>query len=189
MAELEWRDIASCSGYAVNSDGEVWSLERQITKRSGSGKEYVMTVSKKRLKPWRANAYLYCQLGASGPKTSVHRLVCFAFHGAPPKGFEVSHIDGNAENNRPENLEWVSHSGNEQQKKKHGTYARPIVFGATGQKKRGTKPSRHPDADLILALRAGGASIQAVADHLGVSKSGAANIISNRLAIQVESTN
>jgi hypothetical protein len=46
MDELEWRDIASCKGYAVNSNGEVWSLERQITKQ-WHGKEYVIMVSKK----------------------------------------------------------------------------------------------------------------------------------------------
>lgn len=39
----------------------------------------------------------------------VHRIVCSAFHGAPPtKSHVVDHIDTNRANNRAENLRWVS---------------------------------------------------------------------------------
>lgn len=38
----------------------------------------------------------------------VARLVCEAFHGAPPDGFEADHIDGNRINDCPENLRWLS---------------------------------------------------------------------------------
>ncbi|KZK91845.1 hypothetical protein PsAD46_01372 [Pseudovibrio sp. Ad46] len=39
----------------------------------------------------------------------VHRIVCCAFHGAPPtKNHVVDHIDTNRANNRPENLRWVT---------------------------------------------------------------------------------
>lgn len=39
----------------------------------------------------------------------VHRIVCSAFHGAPPSDQHVvDHIDTNRANNRPENLRWVS---------------------------------------------------------------------------------
>jgi hypothetical protein len=137
---------------------------------------------KKKLKPWRSNAYLYCQLGASGPKTSVHRLICFAFHGDPPAGFEVSHLDGNAKNNRPENLEWASRSANEQQKRLHGTYTlRGCSEKKPWHKKRGTKPTMHPSAEAIILMRKNGASIKEISKYLGMSKSGTANIIKNRI--------
>lgn len=43
----------------------------------------------------------------------VHRLVCEAFHGPPPEGFDdVCHLDHNATNNRPSNLRWGSHAEN-----------------------------------------------------------------------------
>lgn len=39
----------------------------------------------------------------------VHRIVATAFHGEPPtKEYVVDHIDTNKQNNRPENLRWVT---------------------------------------------------------------------------------
>lgn len=39
----------------------------------------------------------------------VHRIVAFAFHGAPPTDqYVVDHIDTNRRNNRPENLRWLT---------------------------------------------------------------------------------
>lgn len=42
----------------------------------------------------------------------VHRLVASAFLQKGKEETEVNHIDGNKENNRIENLEWVTSSGN-----------------------------------------------------------------------------
>jgi hypothetical protein len=40
---------------------------------------------------------------------SIHRIVATAFHGEPPtKEHVVDHIDTNKQNNRPENLRWVT---------------------------------------------------------------------------------
>ena len=47
----------------------------------------------------------------------VHRLVSTAFLGPIPKGYEVNHLDGNPENNRIDNLEYVTRSQN----RKHAT--------------------------------------------------------------------
>ncbi|MDZ7633215.1 MAG: HNH endonuclease signature motif containing protein [Bacteroidales bacterium] len=39
----------------------------------------------------------------------IHRIVATAFHGEPPtKEHVVDHIDTNKQNNRPENLRWVT---------------------------------------------------------------------------------
>jgi len=37
----------------------------------------------------------------------VHNLVCIAFMGAKPKGFDVDHIDKNRKNNKLENLRYL----------------------------------------------------------------------------------
>ena len=39
----------------------------------------------------------------------VHRIIATAFHGSPPsEDYVVDHIDTNRQNNRPENLRWVT---------------------------------------------------------------------------------
>lgn len=48
---------------------------------------------------------------------AVHQLVCLAWHGNPPDNDSIyvpNHEDGDKHNNRPDNLGWVTHSGNVQ---------------------------------------------------------------------------
>lgn len=53
------------------------------------------------------NGYSRIYLGASREEY-VHRLVCFAFNGAPMLGQECDHINGCRADNRAENLRWIS---------------------------------------------------------------------------------
>lgn len=53
----------------------------------------------------------------------VHRLVCEAFHGPPPfPGAMACHLDGDARNNRADNLRWQTQSQNMLDKHRHGTF-------------------------------------------------------------------
>ena len=79
--------------YSVTSSGEIISL------RLG-----------RPLKPFRLpKGYLVVTLMSRGVeyKRYVHRIVAEAFHGMR-EDLQVNHIDGDKQNNRPENLEWVS---------------------------------------------------------------------------------
>ncbi|USE79488.1 HNH endonuclease [Cupriavidus gilardii] len=68
------------------------------------------------LRPYKsALGYERVTLSINGSEhvRSVHRLICQAFHGAPPMDAPwVNHIDGDPSHNWPENLEWVSPSAN-----------------------------------------------------------------------------
>lgn len=64
------------------------------------------------LKPFFGGKYLYVSLGR-GKKYLVHRLVLITFN--PIENYEklqVNHKDGNPENNKLDNLEWVTPSEN-----------------------------------------------------------------------------
>jgi hypothetical protein len=56
------------------------------------------------------NGYMYRWV--SERMYRAHRLICSAFHGRPPKGYDVDHVNGIKDDNRPENLRWASRSEN-----------------------------------------------------------------------------
>lgn len=168
----DWRPIPGHEFYEANSRGEIRSKDRTTT----DGRRIRGRV----LKPFQMPSG-YWQVSVSQfEKRYAHRLICAAFNGSPLDGLEVAHLDGDRSNNRPSNLMWVTHAENEQQKKLHGTYARPRVFKQPHHKKRGPTPARHPEADTILTMRGDGATIAQIANYLGMSKSGAAGVLKSR---------
>lgn len=180
--QIEWRDVPGHEGYMVNSLGEVWSKDRIVEKTKKSGKRYLTSRKGQKIRSWGSNAYLYCSLDG-GKKSGVHRIVCAAFHGMPDnERCEVAHLDGNAHNNTPDNLAWVTHSENEQMKKAHGTYY--IGKGAhpkkSWHKKRGPKRTVHPDAQNMIKMRESGAKWSEIAKAYGMSTSGVFGIVKFR---------
>jgi hypothetical protein len=64
----------------------------------------------------------------------VHRLICEAFHGSTPEGKNIiRHLDGNPQNNKPENLAWGTNKENWADQKRHG---------------RGYEGEKHPRSKL-----------------------------------------
>lgn len=84
-------------GYKVSDHGNVYS-----------------TFSKKLLKPFTNNGYLYVTIANKGSykKYSVHRLVAMLFIPNPNNLPYVNHKDENKQNNCVENLEWCTASYN-----------------------------------------------------------------------------
>ena len=107
---IEWKEINP--DYIVSNDGQV------ISKRFGRSRV---------LKP-RRNKLGYAHVWIStdaGPRTcKIHRLVAEAFIGPPPTtAHEVNHKNGIRDDNRSDNLEWVTHRQNAQHRfsvLKHG---------------------------------------------------------------------
>jgi hypothetical protein len=58
----------------------------------------------------QTNGYLMIcpRLPAGRRALRVHRLVCSAFHGRAPAGWECDHINHQRDDNRAENLRWVT---------------------------------------------------------------------------------
>jgi hypothetical protein len=115
MEEEIWKPIPGYEGiYEASSLGRIRSLNRKEKVKGGC----VRFRESKILTPRRNNlrgGYLELQLCKEGKSRTfkVHRLVMLAFAGEPPEGkTEVDHIDGDRENNRIENLEYVSKKEN-----------------------------------------------------------------------------
>lgn len=109
---LVLKEIPGYSKYKAGSDGRIHSSCRKIS--------IVLKSSQRTPK-----SYLHVVLsGDDGTLRTrdVHPLICEAFHGKRPEGFDCSHINGNKFDNRPENLRWETRKENFARKKEHGTH-------------------------------------------------------------------
>jgi hypothetical protein len=125
MFEL-WRNIPGYEDlYQVSNFGNVHSKDRIVVD------DYRGTVRSRRLRGKVIRTRMYDNYGhlAVGLSTqnrnkrtwSVHQLVLLAFVGKCPTGLEIRHIDGQAWNNRLDNLVYGTHTENEHDKIEHGT--------------------------------------------------------------------
>lgn len=122
--EIEYREIPGYEGiYEAGSDGSIWSCDGKVTHRTlASGEIQTRVWKRRKLKPKRQlrnskknlkdkhydlRVNLWDKDGNESTKL-VSRLVASAFHQNPEDYPCVNHIDGNTENNTPENLEWCS---------------------------------------------------------------------------------
>ena len=100
-----WKDIEGYEGlYQVSSWGRVKNSRTGRVLKAGKHKD----------------GYLQVLLCKNGKRTTyrVHRLVAQAFIPNPQNKPQVNHIDEDKENNRVENLEWVTNTENIN----HGTH-------------------------------------------------------------------
>ena len=111
MSEV-WRTITEFPDYAVSSEGRFKRIVPDYRERSG----HILKVQSRRY------AYITLYRDRKPSVLLAHRIVCQAFHGAPPSSsHEVAHCDGDSLNNRAGNLRWATHSENEADKVLHGT--------------------------------------------------------------------
>lgn len=103
----EWRPIKDYEGfYEVSNLGRVKSLDRIIIDSKGRKRLFEGKIMK--LKSDRYG-YLYVSLNKNGKKNfKVHRLVAEAFIPNTEDKKHVDHINTNKEDNRVENLRWVT---------------------------------------------------------------------------------
>lgn len=120
-----YKPIPGIPGYRVGDDGSVWScLKAHYISNVPRGKnlQFHMSDDWKQLKTTpgkRGRRRL--QLGTHG-KHFVHQRVLLAFVGPCPEGMECCHNDGNAANNKLDNLRWDTHSNNQLDAVRQGTH-------------------------------------------------------------------
>lgn len=123
----EWKGHELQEGYQISNMGRIRNLGRVLIQKGSNGKmikhPYPACMMKLTKDP---DGYLFtnlCRVDKGSPITGrVHQLVATFFLNATPQPgqTQVNHIDGNKENNTPENLEWASPDENNRHAREHG---------------------------------------------------------------------
>ncbi|WP_366921417.1 NUMOD4 motif-containing HNH endonuclease [uncultured Dysgonomonas sp.] len=111
-----WRDVVGYEGlYQISNLGRVKSVQRVIVIPSKVRSNQYRRLPEKILSPAdNGRGYMYVHLHSNGvfKNCLVHRLVAESFIPNPNYGQEVDHINTIRNDNRVENLKWVSSSEN-----------------------------------------------------------------------------
>lgn len=104
------KDIPGFEGrYAITKEGEVWSYSRKNSVGRPAKGQWI----KQRLQKGYPVVYLRGANRKRGRNYLIHRFLLLVFVGTPPIGRnETNHVNGKKNDNRLENLEWVSSSEN-----------------------------------------------------------------------------
>jgi hypothetical protein len=155
------RSIPGWEGrYTAGQDGRIYGETR---KRGTIFQELGKRWGRYQVKLWRNGVV----------KTAkVEVLVCLAFHGARPVGYDVSHLDGIKTNNRPDNLRWETRSQNHMRMFGHGTGDRGVS---------NSRASVSPEQVLaIRAEAAAGISYSFLMNQYAVSRATISRIVTRR---------
>lgn len=121
-----WKDIQGYEGiYQVSNLGNIRSLNRTVVYKNGKRVRYK---GKHLIPAPNSRGYLRVELKGNGEKATwfVHRLVATHFVENPTPSVTkiVNHLDSNILNNKSDNLEWTTPSGNIQHSLKYGNSKR-----------------------------------------------------------------
>lgn len=172
MEKEIWIDIQGYEGlYQISNIGRVKSLER-LSKFNNS----VGLKKEKILKPFKdSKGYYRIKLSKNAIESTkkIHRLVAFAFLDNLENKPEVNHINGIKDDNRFDNLEWVTSSEN-------------TIHALNNNLKISQKGSEHGNSKLneekVLEIKKIGRSksLKEIAQIYGVDKSLISLILLNK---------
>lgn len=170
--EVEWRNIPGYVGYyQVSNTGLIRAVSRCL--RFFTNPRY----------GWLdRHGYTRITLCREGKvKTrGIHQLVMAAFKGVCPTGYEVNHMNFVKNDNRPENLEYVTPVEN-----KVHYWLKHISVKKIGKV---SHPAKLTDEDVraIRKLHAGGIAGREIAERLGVHDSTVSRVLSRKIYRNVE---
>lgn len=163
--------------YFADRQGGIWSSRRRGPRDTGSlriGPLFRLKEQKRRY----CSVRLYDEIG-KGTYLSVHRLVLLTFVGPPPDGCtQTRHLNGNAHDNRLENLAWGTPLENSVDQAEHGTQVR-------GERTASARLTAEKVRE-IRRLLAEGCEQQPVAKRMGISQAMVSRIALRKAWAHVE---
>lgn len=135
MTEI-WKPIPGLDGYEASNVGRIRSLARIVPSRGGKRKLPTRIVT-----PYLVKSTGYRQVKVRGKKHLAHRLIASTWCPGFFEGAWVDHINGLRDDNRPENLEWVTPSENAKRAFRNG---RARSF-------KGSFSSSHPTSKAVVS--------------------------------------
>lgn len=169
----EFRPIEGYPGYRASTFGRIqtcWTLGIHLCDESSWRDKKPFRMKGKHGKP-RLTVMLY--RGDGGQNFFVHRLILMTFVGPAPDGMQCCHNDGNAENNRLDNLRWDTPLANSADSIRHGAMRRGSQHGIA-------KLDEERVAE-IKRLRRDGQFIKALAKQFDVSVGTVCNIVNGKV--------
>ena len=174
--EEEWKPIVGFYN-EVSNHGRV----RSVTHVAGNGKTYQGKILKPIItKSGYVNICLTTGNDESRITKRVHRLVADAFVENPDDKDEINHKDGNKENNRAENLEWVTRSENEQH-----AYDNNLVKVLKGSEKPLSKLDEEDIRNIRKEYEDGCLQIE-LAERYGVARQTISSIVNRKAWTHVQ---
>jgi hypothetical protein len=159
----QWLPVVGYDGYEVSDRGRVRSIDRIVEVGSGSRSVTGRLLSLGTNNSGYRNVGMGSRKAGRPIRVSVHKLVAEAFIGPRPSGMDINHIDGQKDNNRCENLEYVTHRNNQQH-----AMAR---FKAGVGPRMGKATVSEDSVRRIRALRSEGKTLATIAAEFGIRES------------------
>lgn len=172
-----WKVIPGFDGtYFASNTGKVKSIDRSYISKDNKRCFRKGSI----LKPTRdRGGYLYVTLCFSGGKKTMklHRLIALSFCKGFEEGLNVHHINGIRDDNRAENLQWVTKADNNRERYERGFY------NAIGSKAHASK-LKEEYINIIFSLYNSGVSQPVIAKAFNVTQATISNIITNKTYVK-----
>lgn len=150
----------------IDSQGRIWRISKRGWDRWNK-RVRVNSCTKTRAEHRVPQGYLQIRVmyGKKRYHTSAHRVVFMHFNGEIPKGMTINHKNGIKDDNRPENLELMTHS-------EQTIHARRVLkrgrLDQSGEKNSMSKLTKR-DVKEIRIRRSNGEALKSIAKDYGVA--------------------
>lgn len=163
LAERKLIALVKSGEWEIDGQGHIWRIS--VRKGLKNGGSHLILVKKRRVEKILPSGYLMVRAMIDGKRVvgQASRLVWQYFYGDILEGMVINHKNGIKNDNRPENLELTTYSGNIKHAHKYG------LLDQSGQRNPNAKLTNKQVAEIRLAYATGGYTQEQLAKKYDVS--------------------